>query len=242
MVAEALRNATYRTAGKVILTAVSPVQKLFNKPGLTHAFCNRQAINILDQDGFSGYAKIVEEFQQQLDQGVNWADEGFKNTAHFYRSDSGKGLPGCWDAGVECERHWQKAVWNWRAGRYERAFYYLGAAVHLVQDLCVPHHALGLLFDGHQEYEDWAEVNCYKYRVWGGGIYEHGRTCYDWVKANAESAQKYMPLVRDGVPESDYRRATTVLLPLAQRTTAGFIACFLNHMGLRENVELSFYA
>lgn len=237
MVAEALRNATYRTAGKVILTAVSPVQKLFNKPGLTHAFCNRQAVEILKQDGFLAYAKIIREFQQQLDLGVNWADEGFKNTAHFYRADSGKGLPGCWDAVVECDRHWQKALWYWRAGRYERAFHYLGAAVHLVQDLCVPHHAMGLLFDGHQEYEDWAEANCYKYQVWDSGIYESGKTCCDWVKSNAEAAEKFMPLVREGAPEVDYHRATAVLLPLAQRSTAGFIACFFDYVGLRENVE-----
>lgn len=239
MVAEAMRNATYRTAGKVILTAVSPVQKLFSKQGLTHAFCNRQAINILYRDGFPGYAKIAGEFRQQLDQGVNWADEGFKNTAHFYRTDSGKGLPGCWDAGVECERHWQKAVGNWQAGRYERAFHYLGAAVHLVQDLCVPHHALGFLFDGHQEYEDWAEINSNKFRVWDRGKYEHDKTCFEWVKSNAEVAGKFMRLVRDGASERDFYRATAVLLPLAQRTTAGFIACFLNQMGINENVRLS---
>ncbi|TLM98380.1 phospholipase, partial [bacterium] len=235
MVAGALRNVTYRTAGMVIRTAVSPVQKLLNTPGRTHNFCNLQAQNILHNDGLPGYARIVEEFQQQLEQGVNWADEGLKNTAHFYLSDSEKGLPGCWDASVECERHWQKAVQKWKAGNYERAFYYLGAAVHLVQDLCVPHHAWGFLFDGHQEYEDWAEAHCDSYQVCNRGIYELGWSRSEWVRANAQLSRRYMPLVRHGVPESDYHRATAVLLPRAQRTTAGFIACFLSSMGIVGN-------
>jgi len=232
MVAEALRRVTYRTAGMVIQTAVSPVQKLLSKPGRTHNFCNLQARHILHNDGFAGYAKIVEEFQHQLEQGVNWADEGLKNTSHFYRAASGRGLPGCWDASVECERHWQKAGSNWRAGKYERAFFYLGAAVHLVQDLCVPHHAWGLLFDGHQEYEDWAEANCLSYRVWNEGLYEPGKSIFEWIKANAELADRYMPLVRHDAPETDYHRATAVLLPRAQRATAGFIAGFLSGRGI----------
>ncbi len=31
--------------------------------------------------------------------------------------------------------------------------FYLGAALHLVQDMCVPHHSLGIIFDGHKEFE-----------------------------------------------------------------------------------------
>jgi phospholipase C len=137
---------------------------------------------------------------------------------------------------VECERHWKKAEEKWKSGDYERAFYYLGAAAHLVQDLCVPHHAWGFLFDGHQEYENWAEAYRENFRVWDGGVYDLIRVPSEWVRANAKLSRRYMPLVRHGAPEINYHRATAVLLPRAQRTTAGFMACFLSSMGIEGNI------
>jgi phospholipase C len=227
-----LRNITYSTAGRVILATAAPVQRLLQRHSQTHDFCNLQAGHILDNDGYGDYAHILNKFLNHLNGGVKWADEGLRNTAHFYQPDLRKGLAGCRDARLECEYHWQKALKSWRIGKYERAFFYLGAAVHLVQDLCVPHHAKGILLDGHQEYEDWAEANSYKYRVWDEGIYYFGQHRFEWIQSNAELADGFMYLVSSGASQKDYNQATLVLLPQAQRTTAGFIAYFLKNVGM----------
>lgn len=227
-----LRNITYSTAGKVILATAAPVQRLLQKHSQTHDFCNLQARHILHNDGYSEYAQILDKFLNHLNGGVKWADQGLRNTAHFYQPDLSKGLPACRDARMECEYHWQKAMKSWRKGKYERAFFYLGAAVHLVQDLCVPHHAKGILLDGHQEYEDWAEANCHKYRVRDRGIYHLGQHRFEWIQSNAKLADGFMSLVSSGASELDYNQATLVLLPQAQRTTAGFIVYFLQSMGI----------
>jgi hypothetical protein len=41
-----------------------------------------------------------------------------------------------------------------------------------------------------------------------------------------------MYLVSSGASQKDYNQATLVLLPQAQRTTAGFIAYFLKNVGM----------
>jgi len=217
----------YILAAKLILAAAGPAQKLIQTPSPTHSMCNRQAKVILFNDGFKHYAEIVDEFGQSLDRGVAWADEGFKNMSHFYCPRTSKGLPGWTDAQRECQLYWKKAVLHWQNCKYVKAFFYLGAAAHLVQDLCVPHHAMGILLDGHQEYEEWAAVNRERYKVENGGIYMTAQNSGNWLRSNAVSASRNYHLVRKGSTEEKYNLATSVLLPRAQRATAGMLHYFL---------------
>lgn len=227
------RVPTYISAAKIILSVTGPAQKLVKKPALTHKMCNRQAHIILFKDGHNEFAAIVDEFSLYLDKGVSWADEGFKNMAHFLNPRTSKGLFGWTDAATECGLCWNKAIRSWQQHNFEKAFFHLGAAVHLVQDMCVPHHAMGILLDGHQDYEDWAEENRDNYRVNDQGIYDLGVQPADWLKANAKVAAKHYHLVREQAGELSYRKATQVLLPRAQRVTAGFLHYFLTRIGIK---------
>lgn len=226
------RVPAYVSAAKVVLSATVPAQRLMQRPALTHLMCNRQAQIILFKDGFKEETEIVEEFVLYLNKGVLWADQGVKNLSHFLNPRNLKGLYGWTDAATECSVYWNKAVKYWHGHNFEKAFFYLGAAIHLVQDACVPHHAMGVLFEGHQEYEDWAEANRDGYRVQDQGIYELGKYPADWLRANAIAAIKNFHLVRADAGEHRYHRATQTLLPRAQRVTAGFLHYFLTKMGI----------
>lgn len=226
------RAPAYVAAAKILLAATGPAQRLVQGPALTHFMCNRQALIILGNDSHQKQAEIAGEFSSDLDKGVSWADQGFKNMSHFMNPGNNKGIYGWTDAVRECSLFWNKALHNWQDRNYEKSFFYLGAAVHLVQDICVPHHAMGILFDGHQEYEAWVEENRYNYRVADQGIYGLGESPGDWIRANSRFAIKHYDLVGASSVMQDYHQATQVLLTRAQRVTAGFLSCFLTKMGI----------
>lgn len=221
------KNPTYVSAFKILLAAASPAQRFIQTPVLTHFMINRQAGKILANDGHTKFAESVNYYSAFIDKGVSWADEGFKNMSHFINPKTQRGLYGWTNAARECSLYWNKAIRNWKEGEREKSFFYIGAAIHLVQDLCVPHHAMGILFDGHHDYEDWVKDNYKKYIVEKGGIYSQGDSPALWVRSNAEIAVKFFPMVRAGSNLANYHQATSVLLPRAQKVTAGFLHYFL---------------
>jgi len=69
--------------------------------------------------------------------------------------------------------------------QFRKACFCLGAAAHLVQDLCVPHHSRSIVYGGHQRYETWVEKHVEHYLVWSKGIYDDTMVkARDWVIAN----------------------------------------------------------
>lgn len=224
------KNPSYISAAKLILAAAAPAQRLVKKPALTHLMCNAQAATILENDGYGREAALLREHLIWLDQGVSWADDGFRNLAHFFNPRSHKGLIGWTGAAQECTRYWNKAVQAWQKAHYTKAFFYLGAAGHLIQDLCVPHHAMGVLLDGHQDFEDWVSSCRDNYRVEHGGLYKRDAPPGEWLDSNARESVRHYHLVRSGSAAQRFHKATSVLLPRAQRTSAGFYLHFFHQM------------
>lgn len=216
------------TAVKLFLAAGTPIQRLVSGKGETHLFCNRQAVQILKKDGKSGYARLLNNYLEVINRGVLWADRGWKNFAHYLDPVAGLGL-GPWpDARLECNYFFERALAYWKQGNKKKSLFLLGAAAHLVQDLCVPHHARGIAFCGHKEYEKWVQENCLYFSVYSGGNYENASNPGEWVEANARISRSYFPYVSSVSSITSYRMTTGVLLPLAQRTTAGFFSFFLD--------------
>lgn len=207
---------------KVLLAVASPLQDMIDRPGVVHEFCNRQAVAILRADGFGGCADFIEQYMEQLNAGVYWADSGWKNVSHYYEPSTGRGLWCFKTALEEFDRYMILSAGNMRKRQYKRAVFFLGAAAHLVQDLCVPHHARAKLFHGHKEYEAWVARHFTSFGVSDTGAYREGRPPGLWLLYNAGQAADMLELVGPGASESSYRQATEQLLPLAQRTTAGF--------------------
>jgi phospholipase C len=205
----------------LILATMSPLQGIIDRPGLTHEFCNRQALSILRNDGFTQYADFFMRYLPELNLGVYWADKGWKNVHHYFEPCTGKGLWQFTHAIDNFNLYYQTALSTLEQYDFKKAAFFLGAAAHLVQDLCVPHHARAKLFCGHKQYEGWVQQRCTEYAVVSQGTYSEGRPAPSLIMSNAHTAADFFDWVKYEGDETCFEKATPTLLSLAQRTTAG---------------------
>lgn len=228
---QTLKTLAMAAGVKLILTTASPLQHLLDTPGVTHEFLNEQAFTILRQDGFGQWADVLQQYHNHLNAGVYWADKDWKNINHYYEPVSGKGL---WQFNPSPEsfsRYWQAALTAARRNDWRRSLFFLGAAAHLAQDLCVPHHARGKLFSGHQEYESWVKL-CYReFAVNSGGLYEIARRPEKLLTHNATIAGQLLDWTGEDAG-AGYHAATSIVLPLAQRATAGLFHRYFTHLAI----------
>lgn len=215
-------------AAKIVLAFGAPIHLLVAGKWETHAFINRQAVKILHFDGYKSQALLIDKHLNEINKGVMWADKCWKCFAHYLDPFEKCGLKPWPDAATECRCLFNKAVLHWKKGNKKRALFLLGAAVHLVQDLCVPHHARKIAFNGHHHYESWARKNFNEFAVSDAGIYLVDDDPGGWVLHNSGIAWHYLPYVSISSAHAAYRMATSILLPLAQRTSAGFFNYFLS--------------
>ncbi|MDF9408873.1 MAG: Phospholipase C precursor [Pelotomaculum sp. PtaB.Bin013] len=198
-----------------------------NSSTSTHPFINEQGRRILYNDGNKKAAQLFYLFAGQLDSGVVWIDKGLKSACHHYNPNTGSGFWLCPNAADKCTDLFSKAIKLWRREKHALAIFFLGAAVHLVQDVCVPHHASCKIFNGHLDFELWVEKRKSNYQIVSDGTYEISDKPAEWIAENARLAKRYCHLVENNLP-GDYHQAVEVLLPRAQRTTAGFFMHFYN--------------
>jgi len=162
-----------------------------------------------------------------LENGVVWVDKGLKSACHYYDPDTGTGMWLWPNAAKKCAEFFYKSLNLWQRKKHAMAMFFLGAAIHLVQDVCVPHHAANKMFNCHLEYENWVEKRKENYKVDRGGIYEIYVKPEEWISENARLAKGYFHFVGNST-QGGYHKATEELLPRAQCTTAGFLLNFYN--------------
>lgn len=223
---EAAENSYLATA-KLFLATAGPLQRLID-PGIevVHSACNRAAIEILINDGWNKEGKFLSEHLDQINDGAVWADKGWKNVSHYYNPSTGMGLRGWPNAAEECTRWFGMAAKCMNKLHFKQAFFYLGAAVHLVQDLCVPYHSRNVVLAGHHSYEKWAQDHVDNYIINEGGLYIKAINPGEWVIANARASFDLFALIKNGSIRG-YHMATATMLPRTQRTTAGFFHYFI---------------
>ena len=213
----------------LLLSAAIPFQRLVDEPSPTHSFINLQAVVILKADGRRTQGGWLDRHLADFNQGCDWADTNWGNVGHMYDPQTGRGFRGWPCAPDLTAQYWAQAVRHAQAGAGAQAAYYLGAAAHLVQDLCVPHHAAARLFAGHSEFEAYARRYRHRYAAHDGGIYDLATAPADWTTANARYARAhYSTCITPHLTRLHMHRAISDLLPRAQRTTAGFVAQFLH--------------
>lgn len=198
----------------------------------THVFCNQQGRVILFNDGYKQIAQLFNRFSNELDKGVIWADQLWRSMAHHYNPETGRGVWFWPNSAQKCSAYLKKAFMFWRQGKHTKAMFFIGAATHLVQDACVPHHAYCQMFDGHLDYERWVKERKHYYKINSGGLYNLGHTPEEWIRANARVARKYYDYVKSPGSDEFYHQATVLLLLLTQRSTAGFFHFCLRKFGL----------
>lgn len=186
----------------------------------THGILTRQAMGILAADGHVTAASWLQKHERALIRGIYWADEGWKCVTHFYHPTSGQGYL-AWPSALQMTTEYVKMARLWYQLRVmPAAAFYLGAAVHLVQDLCVPHHARSTIRQGHKSYEAEGEQQVSHYLVGSGGLYLPGPPA-EWIRTNAAEAAQWMH------EPAGVESGLGAMLERSQRTTAGFLYGFL---------------
>lgn len=212
-------------AGTLVRLLGTPFQRLFDRPGGTHRFLTERAVSILRADGFTQTASLYEEWLETLVRGNYWADALWMNATHHYNPATSRGL-WIWPGAADQMKHWYKsAVSLWKQGRHEESMFKTGACLHLVQDCCQPYHSNCVVFDGHQDYERWADAHKEDYVVSEGGLYGVSPKPEGWVVANAQVSHGHLKPVsqRSG---NGREKSTRLLLPRAMRSSAGFLLFF----------------
>jgi phospholipase C len=221
-------SSSYGTTAKIFMATTRPLQKLIDPLEVVHGRCNETAIQILINDGLFQDGKFLAAYLEQINAGSDWSDSGWKNIAHYYNPISGRGLRGWPTAAEECSHYFQLAKNFADRQCFEKGFFYLGAAAHLVQDMCVPYHSRNIVLGSHHHYEKWAEEHVEEYLVLSGGLYnDEVRPVGEWVLLNAQASYDLYALVKDRSLQG-YHKTTELMLPLAQRSTAGFFKYFLS--------------
>lgn len=210
----------------LLLVSASPLQRFIDKPAVTHAFCNMQAFQILSRDAVLPYTDFFSTYMKEINSGGYWADSQWKNIDHYLEPDTGRGIWPFGNALDTFQQYFSCALKEARQGNRRKAAFFLGAAAHLVQDMCVPHHARGRMFNGHQDYESWAMKYCRNYAVDSLGIYLQGSRIAEFIVGNARVAAELLDAVDTDKGITDYERVTAITLPLAQRSTAGLFEHF----------------
>ena len=120
------------------------------------------------------------------------------------------------------------AVRYYRQADLDKSMFYLGAALHLIQDVTIPQHVNIRLLDDHRQFESFVKrtyenVDAFKAQQ---GAYILS-TLENYLKFNARIALKIYKRFRNITDEETrHYRITRCTLPLAQRTTAGAMVMF----------------
>lgn len=216
---------------KTVLWLVNPVKKIFIKTACeVHIFINNQGFEILKNDGYVDAYNFLTKYKSQLNSGVVWADQDLKSREHFYNPYTMRGLYGCSSSNSLFKKYYSNSIKLWKEGNREKSVFYLGAALHLIQDSTIPQHANIKLLNNHRSYEKWIKRvhdNFGYYCVHKNGVYYDDP--YKYIEKNSMKSisiyNKYS-LIKDR--KQKYSNISYKLFPLAQRTTAGCMLNFYN--------------
>ena len=128
--------------------------------------------------------------------------------------------------------YYADAVHFWKKSESAKSMFYLGAALHLIQDVTIPQHVNIRLLEDHRKFENFVKrtyQNVDAFQAYHGAYVL--RTIENYMKFNARTALKiYKRFLRITNDDNRYYRITKCTLPLAERTTAGAMVMFYNNV------------
>lgn len=241
----------------------------------THQWLATQGMTILGADGHAAVAAFLatpdptapeatdpvtgaplgmpNTFAWRLLKGVNDADgvlyPQIRDHLHNHWTHRGRQYLFGPSAASNAEEAFEKAIGFWKAQDRGNAIYWLGAALHLVQDSCVPQHGWFGIGTYHSDYERWVLQNQDGLAVGSGGIYQgdfrvgggHGGD--DWSSAHprgwadecahrgfANLAAASHPRPKVSRP-TDKQWLTAPHVAAVQGLSAGFIVFYFDTVG-----------
>ncbi|MDP4183283.1 MAG: zinc dependent phospholipase C family protein [Bacillota bacterium] len=211
------------------LYSINPLKKqLVDTPCSIHKFINLQSLEILKSDNYTDAFSFFYDNISFLNEGVVWADQDFKSSGHFYNPYNNRGLYGNRNALSLGTEYYRNAIEFWKKSITNESMFYLGAAVHIIQDMTIPQHANIKLLDSHRQYENFIRRNYKNYSDFiaqKGGYYLC--SIEEYITYNSRNAINIYNKLKNIDNENDrFYNITRYILPLAQKTTAGCLMMF----------------
>jgi len=231
-------ETTYDYVLNTVFNIANPIKKVIIKTECeVHKFINIQSLFILKNDNYVSEYNFFHSYIVDINKGAEWADQDFKSSNHFYNPYNKKskiyGRKSALDLGVD---YYYQAITLWKKGEFKKSLFFLGAAMHIVQDMTIPQHANIRLLDDHRQFETFVK-RTYNYvsefRV------KHGTyllsSIESYIKFNSRVAikiyKKYSSIADD---ENRFYCITKCALPLAKRTTAGVMIMFYRDIFIKK--------
>lgn len=225
-------EATYDRVLNTIFSVTNPIKKtLINTQCEVHKFINIHALRILKNDGYYSQYQFFDNHIADINKGAVWADQDYKSSTHFYNPFKKKGLYGRMDAMELAIDYYYTALGLWNMGDLNESMFYLGATLHLIQDMTVPQHANIRLLGNHRQYETYIKLT-YKHAkefLVSKGTYTLDNI-EDYIRFNTRVTIKIHKRYKNIEDDDRFYHIAKCGLPLALRTTAGALVTFYNDM------------
>lgn len=211
------------------LYSINPIKKqIIDTPCSIHKFINLQSLEIIKNDKYTDAFNFFSDNLISINEGVVWADQDFKSSGHFYNPYIERGLYGNRNALSLAREYYNNTLENWKNSSIQESMFYLGATVHIIQDMTIPQHANIRLLDNHRQYENFVRRNYNNYDDFlakEGGYYLDDID--EFVIFNSRNAINIYNKLRDIKDENErFYKLTKYILPMAQRTSAGCLMRF----------------
>lgn len=209
-----------------VVSSLSFLQQKLDRPGITHVLLVKKALANFQAKHPLG-AHHLAPYLEQISRGVLWADCDWKNCNHYYHPKLERGLWLFSNAASECAFYYTSAVKEWKAGRKERAALLLGAAAHLLQDVCVPFHTIPKLLLGHRDFEEYAEAHASAHLDSPFALDLSHQTIDTEVKNYALFSSQFLPLLLKE-QSNVYHDVLKAIVPAALKNTQDLYTRFVS--------------
>ena len=226
-------EATYDRVLNTVFSITNPFKKAMIKTQCeVHKSININALRILRNDEYFQEYHFFNNHISEINKGAVWADQDYKSSNHFYNPFKKKGLYGRKDAMDLGRDYFYNALSFLILGELNESMFYLGAALHIIQDMTVPQHANIRLLDNHRQYETYIKQSYHyiqEFKIKEGTYILD--SIEDYIRFNTRIAIRIDRHFRNIDDEEErFYRIARCGLPLAQRTTAGALVTFYKDM------------
>ena len=138
-------------------TFLNPFKSLFiHTECKVHLFNNYQALRLLKHFNYPKAYSLYQKNIDYLNAGSVWADQNFKSSNHFYNPETKRGLFGRSHALALVKDYYRLALSAY-SNDHSVALFYLGACIHIIQDLTIPQHINVRLLNQHRQFESFVK-------------------------------------------------------------------------------------
>ncbi|MCL2321144.1 MAG: zinc dependent phospholipase C family protein [Oscillospiraceae bacterium] len=214
----------YGIAMRSIFSTLNPIKNRFKRTEcIVHKYIINNSLNTLKNYGYTEIYDFYNDYKDELLNGAVWVDLDYKSLNHFFHYKYHKGVYGFSNAYDECMKYYDIVQKNFAAKNYSVANFYLGACLHLIQDVTVPQHVNNKFLKKHRYFEGWIKNKVKKGYDFTSNKIERQLTVFDYFISNSSYANKVNMYYKHLEEEKRYYKISKNIIAKAQSTTCGFL-------------------